>query len=129
MDNPTIDQLVASRITAKRAEEAAVAHRRELDAQIAALMATPDKPEGSVTRKLDDGIKVTTTFGVDRKVEDKDVLAVAWPKLTEAQQKAFVWKPEVRDGELKKLSDEDRKVVSKFIVAKPSTPAVKLELA
>lgn len=129
MDNPTIEQLLAARIPAKRAEDAAIEHRRGIDKQIVALMRDPAKTEGSVSRKFDDGLKITATFGVDRKVEDVNVLTNEWQNLSETQRKAFVWKPEVRDGELKKLSDDDRKAVSKFIVAKPSTPSIKLEIA
>ena len=58
----TISQLVAARISAKQAEDQAVAERRRIDAQLAELLKNPEKPEGAISQKLDDlGLKLTIT--------------------------------------------------------------------
>lgn len=131
MDNPTIEQLVAARIPAKRAEDAAIAHRREIDAAIAAKLPLPaDKDgEGTASQKFDDGLKLSIVYGLTRKVSDEASLKAAWEALPAAVQGAFRWKPEVDVKALKALSAEDRLAAAKFIEAKPSTPSVKLEIA
>lgn len=128
MENATLAQLVAARIVAKREEDSAAEHRKELDKQIAALMARADKPEGSVTEKLDDGLKVIATFTVNRKVDDV-ALKEAWPNLSETAQGAFRWKPEVSVSVYKTLAGADLLAASKFVTSTPGSTSIKVEVA
>jgi hypothetical protein len=48
----TLQELINIRIAAKRAEDAAVQARRDVDAQIAELLKDPAKPEGAVSQKV-----------------------------------------------------------------------------
>lgn len=77
MESISLSTLVAARIEAKRAEDAAVKARREVDAQIAEFLKDPAKLEGSVSQKLAEGYKVTVTYKLDRKV-DTDALKTGW---------------------------------------------------
>lgn len=126
MQSITISQLIAARIAAKRAEDAAVQARRDVDTQIAEFLRDPSKPEGSVSQKTDDGFKVTCTFKVDRKVET-EALQKAWDKLTAEQQSAFKWTAAVSVTGLRKLDEKEQAAVSKLITAKPATPSITIE--
>ena len=123
----TLAEIVAARIAAKRIEDDAIAARRELDTQIATLLQDPDKPEGSVSQKLD-GLKVTVTYKVDRKA-DTERLQADWAKLPEPVTKAFKWKPEVSVSELRKLMGGDAAVAAAYITSKPGSPSVSIEVA
>lgn len=124
----TISELVAARISAKRAEDEAIAERRRIDGQLAELLKDPAKPEGSVSQKLDDlGLKLTVTYKIGRTVDSKKLTA-DWDKLSATAQAAFKWKPEVSVSELRKLDGVDATVAAAYITAKPASPSVEIEL-
>lgn len=121
----SISELIAARIAAKRAEDAAVAERRRIDGVIADLLKDASKTEGSVSQKTD-GYKVTVTYKVDRKV-DTDKLQAAWSKLSAAAAQAFKWKADVSVSELRKLEGADAAAAAVFITSKPATPSITIE--
>ncbi len=127
MQAVTIEQLVAARIEAKKAEDLAVQSRREIDQQIAALLADATKPEGTISQKLSDGKKVSVTYAVNRKV-DTDKLQGEWARLSIDVQNLFRWKAEVSVSELRKLDDKAVLVASKYFESKPGSPSVKVEV-
>jgi len=65
---PSIDELVAQWIEAKRAEDAANTRRVELEADIIAMLGEPD--EGSQTHELADGSKLTIVSKITRTVDE-----------------------------------------------------------
>lgn len=122
----TINELIAARIAAKRAEDEAVQSRRDLDEQIALHLST-GKTEGTESLKLAElGAKVTVTYKVTRKV-DSEKLTAAWGNLDAAQQSAFKWAADVSVSALRKLEGDNLVAVSKFIETKPAAPSVKVE--
>ena len=124
----TISQLVAARISAKQAEDQAVAERRRIDAQLADLLKNPEKPEGAISQKLDDlGLKLTITYKIGRTVDAKKLTA-EWDKLTAGAQAAFKWKPEVSVSELRKLEGIDATVAAAYITAKPAAPSIDIDV-
>lgn len=125
MQTITIAELIAARIAAKRAEDAAVAERRRIDGAIAELLKDANKPEGSVSQKAD-GYKVTVTYKIDRKV-DTDKLQAAWAKLSAAAAQAFKWKADVSVSELRKLEGADAAAAAVFITSKPASPSITIE--
>jgi hypothetical protein len=125
MQTITIAELIAARIAAKRAEDAAVAERRRIDGAIAEMLKDANKPEGSVSQKAD-GYKVTVTYKIDRKV-DTDKLQAAWAKLSAAAAQAFKWKADVSVSELRKLEGADAAAASVFITSKPASPSITIE--
>lgn len=127
MQAMTIEQLVAARIAAKREEDKAVEARREIDAQIAAILADPGKPEGAVSRKLDDGTKVTATFTMTRKV-DSDKLQADWAKLPLDVQNIFKWKADVSVTEMRKLEGTAVTTAARYYETKPGSTSIKIEV-
>lgn len=127
MKSLSIQELVAARIEAKRAEDAAIQARRELDEQLALLMNT-GKTEGTESQKLPElGVKVSVTYGVTRKV-DTDKLQADWAKLPAATQAAFKWKADVSVAALRQLDGGDATAAATYITSKPAAPSVKVEL-
>jgi hypothetical protein len=125
MQAVTIDQLIAARLEAKRAEDAAVQARREIDEQITNLLRPADKLEGTVSEKTGE-YKVSVTYKLSRTVSTED-LQKAWDKLTAEQQGAFKWKADVSVAALRKLDDKAQLGVSKFITSKPASPTITIE--
>lgn len=124
----TISELVAARISAKQAEDAAIAERRNIDAQLAELLKDPNKTEGAVSQKLADlGVKLTVTYKINRSVDNKKLQA-EWDKLTAGAQAAFKWKADVSVTELRKLEGIDATVAAAYITAKPGAPSVEIEV-
>lgn len=122
----TIADLIAQRIEAKRAEDAAIEVRRAIDTQLADLLRDPSKTEGAISHKAD-GYKLTVTYSVTRKA-DQDKLKSSWHTLSLEQQDAFKWKVEVSAGEMKKLSEADRLALAQYIEAKPASPQIKIDV-
>jgi uncharacterized protein YdbL (DUF1318 family) len=120
-----LQELITIRIAAKRAEDAAIAERRRIDASIAALLKDPAKLEGSISQRLD-GFKVTVTYKVDRKA-DTDKLSADWAKLSAGAQAAFRWKADVSVSELKKLTGKDAAAVAAYITSKDASPSITIE--
>lgn len=120
-----LQDLINIRIAAKRAEDAAVTERRRIDASIADLLKDSNKPEGSISQKLD-GFKVTVTYKIDRKA-DTDKLSADWAKLSATAQAAFKWKADVAVGELKKLAGKDATVAAAYITSKEASPSITIE--
>ncbi len=125
MQAVTIDQLIAARLAAKRAEDAAVQARREIDEQITNLLRPDDKLEGTVSEKTGE-YKVSVTYKLSRTVSTED-LQKAWDKLTAEQQGAFKWGATVSVAALRKLDDKAQLGVSKFITSKPASPTITIE--
>ena len=124
----TISQLVATRISAKQAEDQAIAERRSIDAQLAELLKDPAKPEGAISKRLEDiGLKLTVTYKISRSVDGKK-LQTEWDKLSAGAQAAFKWKPEVSVSELRKLEGIDATVAAAYITAKPASPSVDIDV-
>ena len=121
--NLSLNELAALRIAAKEREEAAVAHRREIDAAIVESMA--GIAEGSVTKEAGD-YKINVVFKMDRKL-DTTALQSAWQALPPAAQESVKWKADLSVTEYRKLSEDDRAKLDTFITSKPATPAVKVE--
>jgi len=121
----TLQDLINIRIAAKREEDVAIQARRDVDAQIAALLKDPSKLEGSISQKLD-GFKITVTYKVDRKVT-ADKLTADWAKLSAAAQAAFKWTPGVSVSELRKLTGKDATVAAAYITSKEASPSITIE--
>ena len=129
MQAMTISQLVAARISAKQAEDEAIAERRRIDEQLAELLKNPNKPEGAISQKLEDmGLTLTVTYKINRTVDAKKLQA-EWDKLSAGAQAAFKWKPEVSVTELRKLDGIDATVASAYITSKPGAPSVEIKAA
>jgi len=123
----TISELVAARISAKQAEDEAIAERRRIDEQLAELLKNPEKPEGAISQKLEDmGLTLTVTYKINRSVDAKKLQA-EWDKLSAGAQAAFKWKPEVSVSELRKLEGIDATVASAYITSKPGAPSVEIK--
>ena len=122
----TISELVAARISAKRAEDAAVKARREVDAQIAELLRDVNKPEGSISQKLPEGYKITVTYKLDRKV-DTEKLTKGWDKLPLDVQAAFKWTADLSVSQFRNLDDKAALNASQFFETKPASPSIKIE--
>ena len=125
MQTITINELVAARIAAKRAEDAAIKARREVDAQLAELLRDASKLEGSIFQKLD-GYKVTVTYKLDRKV-DTEALTKAWDKLPLDVQAAFKWKADLSVSEFRKLDEKAQLNLSQYITTKEASPSITIE--
>lgn len=125
MQAVTLTELIAARIAAKRAEDAAVAERRKLDADIAALMKDANKPEGSISEKAGDW-KVTVTYKLSRKV-DTAKLQDDWAKLPIDVQAAFKWAADVSVTELRKLEDRSTLIASKYFETKEAAPSIEIK--
>jgi len=121
----SIAELVAARIAAKRAEDAAVATRREIDEQIINLLRPANRLEGTVSEKAGE-YKVSVAYKLTRSVSTED-LQKAWDKLSAEQQGAFKWKAEVSVSALRKLDDKALTAVSKLITSKPTSPTITIE--
>jgi len=120
-----INELVAARIEAKRAEDSAVAARRQIDELIADMLHDPAKAEGTVSQKAGE-YKVSVTYKVSRKVATDDLQKV-WDKLTAEQQGAFKWSADVSVSAMRKLDDKGQAAVAKFITSKPASPTISIE--
>ncbi len=125
MESISLSTLIAARIAAKRAEDAAVTERRRIDASIAELLKDPAKLEGTVSQKLD-GYKLSVTYAVTRKA-DTDKLQKEWDKLPPAVAAAFRWKAEVSTTELRKLEGSEAAAAASFITTSPASPSIKIE--
>jgi hypothetical protein len=125
MQAVTLEQLVAARLSAKRAEDAAVAARREIDEQISNLLRPSDKLEGTVSQKAGE-YKISVVYKLTRSVSTED-LQKAWDKLSAEQQQAFKWKADVSVSALRKLDDKAQLAVSRFITSKPASPSITIE--
>jgi hypothetical protein len=121
----TISELVAARIAAKRAEDAAVKARREIDEQITNLLRPTDKLEGTVSEKTGE-YKISVVYKLTRTVDTEDLKKVR-EKLTAEQQGAFKWKADVSVSALRKLDDKALTAVSKLITSKPASPTITIE--
>lgn len=126
MQTITINELVAARIAAKRAEDAAVKARREVDAQIAELLRDVNKPEGSISQKLPEGYKITVTYKLDRKV-DTEALTKSWDKLPLDVQAAFKWSADLSVSQFRNLDEKAALNASQFFETKPASPSIKIE--
>ena len=121
----TLTELIAARIEAKRNEDAAIAARREIDAELALLLSDKDVGEGTVSAK-ENGFKVSVVYKVDRKV-DAAALSKGWDSLSADAQAAFDWKPSVKVSALRKLEGADAAAAAVFITAKPASPSITIE--
>lgn len=125
MESVSLSTLVAARIAAKRAEDAAVKARREVDAQIVELMRDTNKPEGSISERLE-AYKVTVTYKLDRKV-DTEKLTTEWGKLPMDVQAAFKWKADLSVSEFRKLEDKCKASASQYFTTKEGSPSITIE--
>lgn len=121
----TLTELIAARIEAKRNEDAAIAARREIDAELALLLSDKDVTEGTVSAK-ENGFRVSVVYKVDRKV-DAAALSKGWDSLSADAQAAFDWKPSVKVSALRKLEGADAAAAAVFITSKPASPSITIE--
>ena len=126
MKTITINELVAARIAAKRAEDEAIAERRRIDASIAELLRDANKPEGSISQKLPEGYKVTVTYKLDRNV-DTEKLTTEWSKLSLDVQAAFRWKADLSISEFRKLDEKAQRSAAQFFATKEASPSITIE--
>lgn len=123
----TMQDLAAAWIDAKAAETAAIERRREIDAEIASLMLVKDEGTSSAPFGC---FKVSVTAKLTRTL-DSSAVQNAWNDLPELARDAFRWKPELDIKHYRALESANPAVfaqVSRFVTAKPATPAVKVEL-
>ena len=125
MNAVSLASLIEARIAAKRAEDAAVQARRDIDAQLAELLKDAQKPEGAISQKVD-GYKLTITYKLDRKV-DSEELQKSWAKLPLDVQNVFKWKPELSLSEFRKLEDKAANSAARFFTTKEASPSIKIE--
>lgn len=121
-----LKELAQKRVLAKKAEDEAAAARKEIDNQIAALLAKADLTEGTATEKLE-GFKVSVTYNVNRKVDTKK-LQSDWAKLPAAVQAAINWKAELSTTVFRTLDQDAVLALSTYMESKPATPSVKVEI-
>lgn len=125
MQTISITELIAARIAAKRNEDAAVQARREIDKQLAEMLADANKPEGSISQKAG-GYKITVTYKLDRKV-DTEALTKDWSKLPIDIQNIFKWKADVSVSEMRKLEGAASTKAAAYITTKQGSPAITIE--
>lgn len=125
MENVSLATLIAARIQAKRNEDQAVTARREIDKQLAELLRDANKPEGTVSVKVE-GFKVSCVFKLSRAV-DSDALTKSWDKLPIDVQNAFKWKADVSISALKALDDKAQLSAARFITSKEASPSITIE--
>ena len=109
---------------AKEAEDAASAHRLEIERQIVAMFPAPAGGEGTVKAE---GISIA--FKVNRTV-DTDKLQAAWATLGINSQKAFTWKAGLDTKQYRAIQDLDPKSfaqLANFVTSKPAKPTLTLK--
>jgi len=122
----TLKELCAQRVLAKKAEDEAAEQRKQIDAQIAQLLAKPDLTEGTASEKIE-GFKVSVTYGVTRKLETKK-LQEDWANVPKAVQEAVNWKAELSTAKFRALDKDAVLALSTYMESKPATPSVKVEI-
>lgn len=125
MESISLSTLIAARIAAKRAEDAAVTERRRIDSSIAELLKDANKKEGSISQKVE-GYKVTVTYKLDRKV-DNEKLVSEWSKLPVDVQAAFKWKADLSVSEFRKLEGKASLNASQYFTTNEASPSIKIE--
>jgi hypothetical protein len=120
-------ELINERRRAKRVEDAAIADRRAIDAQILAEFKAPDGGKGTVRDVIGD-VKLAIAYSLDRKVDDPE-LVKAFESMPEAVQNIFRFKAEVIEKAYEALPEDQKAIAAKFITTKPASPSMKLELA
>ena len=125
--NNELQTLAAAYVSAKAAEDQAIAERRRIGKLLEESIPGPD--EGT-TRMALPGITVVITRKVTRKV-DSDALSKEWSGLPENVQNAFRWEADIATKQfraLQQLAGADLEVVSTFITTKPAASSVSVEL-
>lgn len=123
----TIDTLAAALEAAK--QKIADAQTEYDDVLAEWLEFAPTKSEGAV-QSVGDGYRITTTYGVNRTV-DQAALSAAWPWLPEGMRNVFPVKHGVDLKELRHWQnnnpDEYARYIAPVVTAKPAKPSVKVE--
>jgi hypothetical protein len=122
----TLESVAKEWLAAKALEAAAIEKRRAVEERLLPLVQAQE--EGTVTEKLE-GLKVSVTYKIDRKV-DAEAVQNAWNTLPPIVQDAFSWKPELvlkQARALEAANPEAYKTLAQFITAKPAKPSVKVE--
>lgn len=118
--NLSLTELAALRLAAKEREDAAIAHRREIDAEIASIITGPD--EGAASQEVG-GYKMTVTRKFARKV-DTNKLRAEWGALTPDEQACFKWSADI---ETRVYRASKTILVDSYITTKPASPSVSVE--
>lgn len=131
IDLKAISALVEKRVKAKRAEDEAVAARREVDAELAAelrrQLTASGKTYGTASAKLPDiGLKAAASFGFTRKVAAEVVDAYAG--FTDAEKSCLRWKPEVVEAKFSALPQESKLKLSEYVTTTDDSPSIKIEV-
>lgn len=118
--NLSLQELAALRVAAKEREDAAIAHRREIDAAIAEVVQGAE--EGTASQEAGD-YKITVTRKVTRKV-DTNKLRAEWSALTTEEQACFKWSADI---ETRVYRTSKTMLVDSYITSKPASPSVSVE--
>jgi hypothetical protein len=127
MNRAPIATLVAAWQAAKAAEKAANQQRLEIEEQIVAAL-PPTQLECTVSEKLD-GVRVSVSYGINRKV-DTEKLREIWDRLPVAAQHAFRWKAEPDMKKLRAIREllpDAYAAAAAVIEAKPAKASVTVE--
>jgi len=123
-----IDTLAAQIQDAKAREDAARAERIALEESLLPLLAS--RSEGAVT-EYGDAYKVTVNYGVTRTLDAEALAAIKGAIPAALFEKAIAYKPAIVLPGLRYLQNNEPNtyaVLAQAITAKPSKPAVKVEI-
>lgn len=123
----TIDDLAVALVQAKQKEQEAIAARHSIEATI--LERIEAKTEGTA-HVTGERFKATATFGMARTV-DEAALSAIWPSLSEGLRRIFTTKHGIDTRELRHWQQNEPTeyaLAAQAITAKPSKPAVKVEM-
>ena len=130
--NPTLLDLLNQRHYAKRAEDHAIAHRRQLDGQIVELLGPPRteagalKDEGTVSR-IEGSFKVGAAYGLDRKAND-ELVKRDYESMSPELRACFRFNADVNVKAIKELTPEAQVLAAAYITTKPKSVALKIDV-
>ena len=122
----SIEELVVAWKCAKADEANAFNVRRNIEAQILAVM--PVKNEGTVSQDTDAG-KITVTYKVGRKVDTLSLQSL-WGDLSTVAKSCFKWSADLSTKEMRAVqlaNPETYKEICNFITATPAKPALTIK--
>lgn len=123
----TLETLARSWLDAKREEDEARARRQAIAAAIAERLPS-DEEEMTERRQVGGNLRIIIARKLNRAVDQR--IASEWDTLPDKVKEAFRWKAEVNLKHLRSLefaAPNDYAIASKYITAKPATPAVEVE--
>lgn len=118
----------AAALYEQRKQEHNIASKRLDEAHAALVSLIEAKPEGAVVTTTE-AYKITTTYGVNRTV-DQAALNALWPQLPEGARRVFPVKHGIDVKELRYWQanePETYALIAQAVTAKPAKPSVKVE--